>query len=1689
MALRFLNSGYFAGKVGIGTAVTNGVLSVEGTGAAGVPVLDIINTTASTFNHSAEIMTPNMTTGQNNILVIGRVGSTKNSGYIGYKYLGTEASNDNLLTFGHWGSDNLMNIDGLGNVGIGTESPSQKLEVAGTVLIQEGTEQLYIGTNNSTGYIQYTDSAFPNDEQFYINVSGTKFIEFSKGTSSSTGLGDAVEIQNVDLSVGYDNLFVDNGTGNVGIGTISPDALLEIIDTSNPGATSGSVIIEGRRDGSPNVLTLRAKDASAPADALPNGQGPVLRFQGFDGTDFENMGYIQVAANGQAVADGDAPSFMAFGTSADSSSSPSERMRIDSAGKVSVGSPVVGQLGVRGTTNDSTAYSFESANLSGNTLFAVRNDGLSFFPSGNVGIGTPSPLSILTVGSSGGQSRAAIYGEAYGAAGVFDQGIRGEGSAYGVLGISTGAGVGVYGESSSGHGGYFTSSTGYGLLVANGNVGIGVTGPLAKLHVADSGCDIISESTSVGQATRLRLKTTTREYRVGSQNDNFWIYDSVAADYRLRIDSAGAIKFNAYGAGTLVTDSSGNITAEGGAWDGPYLPLAGTSVSGNVTGAVVSTSQIQANSFYDGHITWSAAQLNRYGAAIELQYVPTNSSTFVKIGGGGSNPTTFNAYTGEAIFTGNVGIGTTTPTQKLEVNGVIESPYLEYKPFVFYDFNSDTVSQWGVGNATLSTPSKSVTRFTTTGTDANLNRNFNGSGYNSPAIPGGQNQIIRIRYKWISGTAGSGEIFYATSGHNYDGGYYKSYDLNTDGEYHTLVLDMSNLNSGGTDWIDNDITAIRFDLINITPVVIDIDWIAVGGNGWGTQYFENDVAFMNGDVGIGTTSPLNKTHIVGPTLTRGTETSYGLAVSDIGDQTKTLLLGYDLVNDVGIIEAIDHQTAWKNLALGISGDTKVGVGEIAPTAKLHIKSPGNATLIRAYSAGYKAMDLWGATNGSQLTLHGGAEAATIVLDGRPGYDSYFATGNVGIGVTGPATKLHVSSSENANWTTTFQNTLTSDSHTVYTAYNNSSSNLRYGVYISGAGTTASDYHLLVNDQFAVVGSGNVGIGTTSPDAKLEVADSTPTIRLTNTDTSLGIDQVIGDIDFYQSDPSGDGVGVVSKIRSVNENTFAGQAGLSFHTGTNTTLTERMRISSAGAIKFNAYDSTNNTGAPTYLLGTDASGNVVKTLPQGSGTAGPYLPLTGGTMTGDIQMSANSVKFDQSGTRSWDISPGSGNLNITSGDSAGLVFLSPGISVEDNAYIGGNVGIGVTGVGAKLHIYGAGSSPNSQTDVMAIIQNSTYGSGDTAGENKLIFGWNNHYAASISAYKDGTVNRTGFKFYTEVGYNVPVEAMRITSAGDVTITGDLNISAGKKLQYSANSFMTPENNVSGAEISTAGTFIVKTGTTPTLALTLDASQNATFAGNVKINTGAVAANPRLYFQQDNIDVNNFIEVDRGSGAMEFWNNGSERMRIDSSGNVGINITNPQAKLDIVSTSVGTAINNTSTQAIFGGKQSNYSNLYIQDYRTSAGNDWTSSSKRIQMRIDSTYMAWMQFNGTGNNGGISFGTGTSTTQANVTEKIKILSSGATTFTSTVTATNFILSSDERLKENIEKVCDNRIKADWKTFELKTEKGQKRYGVIAQELEKTNPEFVREDTQGFKSVAYIDLLIAKIAELEARLEKAGI
>ena len=89
-------------------------------------------------------------------------------------------------------------------------------------------------------------------------------------------------------------------------------------------------------------------------------------------------------------------------------------------------------------------------------------------------------------------------------------------------------------------------------------------------------------------------------------------------------------------------------------------------------------------------------------------------------------------------------------------------------------------------------------------------------------------------------------------------------------------------------------------------------------------------------------------------------------------------------------------------------------------------------------------------------------------------------------------------------------------------------------------------------------------------------------------------------------------------------------------------------------------------------------------------------------------------------------------------------------------------------------------------------------------------------------------------------------------------------------------------------------------------------------------------------------------------------------------------------------------------------------------------------------------------------------------------------------TVTASNFVLSSDKNLKYNIKDLTPSPIEVNWKSFFFNNNEGDYRTGVIAQELEKNHPEFVSEDKEGMKTVKYIDLLVAKIAELELRLSK---
>ena len=183
--------------------------------------------------------------------------------------------------------------------------------------------------------------------------------------------------------------------------------------------------------------------------------------------------------------------------------------------------------------------------------------------------------------------------------------------------------------------------------------------------------------------------------------------------------------------------------------------------------------------------------------------------------------------------------------------------------------------------------------------------------------------------------------------------------------------------------------------------------------------------------------------------------------------------------------------------------------------------------------------------------------------------------------------------------------------------------------------------------------------------------------------------------------------------------------------------------------------------------------------------------------------------------------------------------------------------------------------------------------------------------------------------------------------------------------------------------------------------------------------------------------------------------NERMRITSTGNVGIGMT-PTEKLHI-SGEVHPSIKvQSSSDANYNFEQKvNYGD---EAYQLSVGGYKVMTTEGFNTP-EETYI-----------------------YANNAKALSFASTGAATFSNTVTGTNFILSSDSRLKENVEEVDNKTIDVDWKTFEMKEEAGQKRYGVIAQELEETHPEFVRTDDEGMKSVAYVGFTNCKDSRIRS-------
>ena len=301
---------------------------------------------------------------------------------------------------------------------------------------------IYVGSTN-------TSYDFYNNGTTYLNGATTVDAAFTQSGNAASSFSGGLVVNegsnDADFRVESNNnaymIRVDAGNDRVGIATQSPLVPLHvtgktlIIDETNPAGdggtdSGGSLVVEGRRDGGANVLTLRARDDNAASSALPDGQGPVMQFQGWDGSDFAKMGAITVTADGQAVANSDAPSAMKFYTTADGSETHTLALTLDKSqnatfeGNVGVGTAPAKPLHISSADNqplrvESTdAYSGIEIKDNGSStlppLISALSDDFIFYgghgstrpaimfmdsSTGSVGIGITSPAGVLDISS------------------------------------------------------------------------------------------------------------------------------------------------------------------------------------------------------------------------------------------------------------------------------------------------------------------------------------------------------------------------------------------------------------------------------------------------------------------------------------------------------------------------------------------------------------------------------------------------------------------------------------------------------------------------------------------------------------------------------------------------------------------------------------------------------------------------------------------------------------------------------------------------------------------------------------------------------------------------------------------------------------------------------------------------------------------------------------------------------------------------------------------------------------------------------------------------------------------------------------------------------------------------------------------------------------------------------------------
>ncbi len=384
-----------------------------------------------------------------------------------------------------------------------------------------------------------------------------------------------------------------------------------------------------------------------------------------------------------------------------------------------------------------------------------------------------------------------------------------------------------------------------------------------------------------------------------------------------------------------------------------------------------------------------------------------------------------------------------------------------------------------------------------------------------------------------------------------------------------------------------------------------------------------------------------------------------------------------------------------------STNNRVGINNASPSAELDITGTGEDISVRINApTGYDA-ELKFANNGSTAFTLGHDDATDNFVIGTANVDTnqrfvIDSSGNVGIGTTSPDSLLHVDGSGVVG-------RFNSSSGAVKLRFQEAGTARAFVGTLNGSNGLAIFGSDGITERVRVDTNGNVGIGTTSPNSKLEVLDTSgATITLNRNDTTIAVDDLYGGVDFWDADGGGTSAGVTSAIRSYGESAV-GASSLRFYTsnssgGNRSSLTEAMRVHYDGNVgigtaspgyPLHVVGSTIglfNSGADATLylgegesggqygwikwessndtirIGTQTGGDTITVNESGNvgiGTASPAEILTLVASSGDcnLRMEGSAVRIKKSGV-DW-LSYDGANLKMSTGNNERMRITSDG----------------------------------------------------------------------------------------------------------------------------------------------------------------------------------------------------------------------------------------------------------------------------------------------------------------------------------------------------------------------------------------------------------------------------------------------